>query len=392
MTDKLIWTSSESEQKQRNHSISLKGILDVPHKPLYHYTSRDVFWKIMDGDSMLARHIMFSNDYHENEIGRRKITKAMKKVAGIELTATNALPFMICFCENEDLLSQWRGYANEGIALEFDFTKGLYGLEEGFSTAHCYTVAHKEQDGDYLSEEGTDKDKKIFMGAVVSPYKVIYTDGEDEPDKPVIDRITGINNLFADDIQQTAISMIPYIKNNKFIQEAEYRLIFDMNQLAAGEYRRLLAEKYFNIDVDGVRKPNIRIKFGNQYKAHNEKSLNVYYSDKALSDMMREFKRKCIAEGIDVSPIRKVRKYKMDSREILISEGINQEKACYLLHRMLPDEKYKVWCDGHLPIRRIIVGPSKDAEFMKNSIKEYIKTKHWTESIDVELSKIPLRT
>lgn len=392
MADKLIWTSSESEQKQRNHSISLKGILETPHKPLYHYTSRDVFWKIMDEDSMLARHIMFSNDYHENEIGRRKITKAMKKVADIELTATDALPFMICFCENEDLLSQWRGYAKEGIALEFDFAKGLYGLEEGFSSAHCYTIVNKEQNGDYLSGEDTEKDKKIFMGAVVSPYKVIYTDGEEKPDKPVIDLITRINDMFADDIQQTAISMIPYIKNDKFLEEAEYRLIFDMNQLAAGEYRRLLAEKYFNIDVNGVRKPNIRIKFGNQYKADHEESLSVYYSDEALSDMMREYKMKCKAEGIAVRTVRKVRKYKMDSREILISEGRNQEKACYLLRRMLPDEKYKVWCDGHLPIRRIIVGPSKDAEFMKNSIKEYIKTKYWAESIDVELSKIPLRT
>lgn len=392
MADKLVWTSPESEQKQRNHSISLKGILEVPQKPLYHYTSRDVFWKIMDGDSMLARHIMFSNDYHENEIGRRKITKAMEKVAGAELTATDALPFMICFCEKEDLLSQWRGYAHEGIALEFDFAKGLYGLEEGFSSAHCYTVMNKDSDGGYLSEESADKDKKIFMGAVVSPYKVVYTDGEEKPDKPVIDRITKINNLFADDIQQTATSMIPYIKNNKFDQEAEYRLLFDLNQLAAGEYRRLLAEKYVNIDVDGVRKPNIRIKFGNQYKADNEESLSVYYSDKALSDMMRDFEMKCRAEGIDVRTVRKVRKYKMASGEILISEGRKQEKACYLLRRMLPDEGYKVWCDGHLPIRRIIVGPSKDAEFMKNSIKEYIKTKHWAESIDVELSKIPLRT
>lgn len=392
MTDNLIWTSSESEQKQRNHSISLKGILEVPQKPLYHYTSRDVFWKIMGGDSMLARHIMFSNDYHENEIGRRKITKAMEKVAGTELTATDALPFMICFCEDEDLLSQWRGYAKEGIALEFDFTKGLYGLEEGFSSARCYTVVNKDQDRDYLSGEGTDKDKNIFMGAVVSPYKVIYTDGEEEPDKPVIDLITKVNDLFADDIQQTAISLIPYIKNDKFLEEAEYRLIFDMNQLAAGEYRYLLPEKYVYIDVDGVRKPNIRIKFGNQYKADNEESLSVYYSDKALSDMMRDFKVKCKADGIEIRTIRKVRKYKMDSREILISEGRNQEKACYLLRRMLPDEKYKVWCDGHLPIRRIIVGPSKDAEFMKNSITEYIKTKHWAGSIDVEISKIPLRT
>ena len=51
----------------------------------------------------------------------------------------------------------------------------------------------------------------------------------------------------------------------------------------------------------------------------------------------------------------------------------------------------KIWCDGHLPIRRIVVGPSQDAELMKNSIKEYLKTKYWTKDIEVEVSKIPLR-
>lgn len=386
MADDYIWTSSESEQKQRNYSISVKEILETPHKPLYHYTSRDVFWKIIDGESMLARHIMFSNDYHENEIGRRKITNAMKDVADTDLTATDALPFMICFCENGDLLSQWRGYAKEGIALEFDFTKGLYGLEKGFSSAHCYTVMNKEPDGDYLSAGN------IFMGAVVSPYKVIYTDREDTPDQPVIDLIEKINDRFADDIQQTAISMIPYIKNDKFLEEAEYRLIFDMNQLAAGEYRHLLAEKYVSIDVDGVRKPNIRIKFGNQYKVNHEKSLNVYYSDEKLSDVLNDLKKRCKAWGTSIKLVRKVRKYKLNPKEILISEGADQEKACYLLRRLLPDKEYKVWCDGHLPIRRIIVGPSKDAEFMQNSIREYIKTKYWAEDIDVLTSDIPLRT
>lgn len=394
MAKEPIWTTSEAEQRQKNYIISQKGILETPHKPLYHYTSRDVFWKIIDGESMLARHIMFSNDFHENEIGRRKITKAMEDVAHTKLTATDALPFMVCFCENGDLLSQWRGYAKEGIALEFDFTKGLYGMEQGFSSAHCYTVMNKLADGDYLSADNNTKgtDPNIFMGAVVSPYKVIYTDRRDIPDQSVIDLIKKINTEFADDIQQTAIGMIPYIKNDKFQEEAEYRLIFDMNQLAAGEYRRLLEEKYVNLDVDGVRKPNIRIKFGNQYKAAHEESLTVYYSDEKLSEVMRNFKRKCRIAGISVKPIRRVRKYKIDSKEILISEGKHQEKACYLLRRMLPDKEYKVWCDGHLPIRRIIVGPSRDAEFMRNSIKEYIKTKYWAESIDVVTSQIPLRT
>ncbi len=390
MAGDCIWTNPEMGQKQKNHSILTDHILKTPDKPLYHYTSRDVFWKIMDGESMLARHIKFSNDYHENEIGSHKITAAVDQVAKVQLTVANALPFMVCFCENADLLSQWRGYANEGIALEFDFSKGLYGLKEGFSTAHCYTVMNTGLEGDFLS--GVDNNKNVFMGAIVSPYGVIYTDGKSDPDEPVLSLVNKIKEASLDDIQQMSASMIPYIKNDKFCEEAEYRLIFDMNQLAAGEYRCLLGEKYVNLDVGGVRKPNIRIKFSNQFKAANEKKLTVYYVDKDLDSTMRHFKEKCKEEKITINLIKKPRQYKMSSEEILISEGISQEKVCYLLRRMLPDNGYKVWCDGHLPIRRIIVGPSKDAEFMKNSIGEYIKTKYWAEDIQVELSNIPLRT
>lgn len=54
-------------------------------------------------------------------------------------------------------------------------------------------------------------------------------------------------------------------------------------------------------------------------------------------------------------------------------------------------ENVKIWCDGHLPIRQIIVGPSRDAEYMANSIREYIKTKYWMNDIEVKLSGIPLR-
>lgn len=51
----------------------------------------------------------------------------------------------------------------------------------------------------------------------------------------------------------------------------------------------------------------------------------------------------------------------------------------------------KIWCDGHMPIRRIIIGPSRDAELMKASIEEYIKTRYWMKDIKVDISNIPLR-
>lgn len=391
MAKDVRWTSSETEQRQRNYKIADKELLSIPKKPLYHYTSRDVFWKIMDGESMLARHIMFSNDYHENEIGKNKIADAMQKVANLSLTETNALPFMICFCEDGDLLSQWRGYANEGIALEFDFTKGLYGSGDSFSTDYCYTVTNKDPEGEYLSKLKDGK-TEIFMGAVISPYAVVYTNKDESSDESVVSMIDTIKTGFLDSIQQTAISMIPYIKNNKFSEEAEYRLIFDMNQLAAGEYQRLLSEKYVYLDVDGVRKPNIRVKFGNQYKAQYEENVTIYYVDDEFEDAMKDLKKECKAEKIKIELIKKKRKFKLNSKEILISEGKNQERVSISLHKMLADKNVKVWCDGHLPIRRIIVGPSKDAELMKKSIEEYIKTKYWARDIEVDISGIPLRT
>lgn len=385
------WTSPENDQKQRNDKLCDSGLLQIPQAPLYHYTSREVFWKIMDGDSLMARHIMFSNDCHENEIGKCKLIEAVDKVAGNAVAQTDALPFMICFCKNGDLLSQWRGYANEGIALEFDFSKGLYGRGKNFSTNHCYTVMHKEQDKCYLSKipDHTGKSENIFMGSILSPYAVIYINENGNLDS-LVKNFT--QKMPYDGFQQIVTSLIPYIKNDKFREEEEYRMIFDMNQLAFGKYQSLLNEKYVYLDVNGVRKPNIRIKFGNQYKAQNESDITVYYVDDNLTEKMKKLKKNCKSEGIAIELVRKVRKYKLNPWEILVSEGKNQERVCVLLRQMLPDKKWKIWCDGHLPIRRIVVGPSKDAEFMKNSIEEYLKVKYWTRDIQVDISSIPLRT
>ena len=67
------WTYQQSLQKQQNADLDRLQIFSKPNKPLYHYTSRDVFWKIMDSETFLARHIMFSNDYEENKIGNQKV-------------------------------------------------------------------------------------------------------------------------------------------------------------------------------------------------------------------------------------------------------------------------------------------------------------------------------
>lgn len=377
------WILPELDQKRINFETDQYNLFHIPEGPLYHYTSREVFWKILEGESFLARHILFSNDYEENKIGKEIMKKVMKKV-GNNLAESDALPFMICFCKRKDLLSQWRGYANEGIAFEFDFSKGLYGAQDGFSSYYCYTVMNAEKEKEYLSKS----DGELITGAIVSPYEVVYMS---KNDKSVSVVENGIRNVPDVGRQQYAVSMIPYIKNKSFEEEEECRLIFDMRKLLVGE-DWLLREKYVYLDVDGIKKPNIRVKFGNQYQAENKGEIELFFSDQDLTDELEKIKEDAKKEYIDVKLINDKEKFPMKKDEILISEGKYQEKICTRLRRRLNQKHTKIWCDGHLPIRKIIIGPSKDAELMKASVEEYKKTKYWLKDVNVEISKIPLRT
>lgn len=389
------WTYPSSLQKQQNADLANLNIFSAPDKPLYHYTSREVFWKIMDSETFLARHILFSNDYEENKIGNRKIAKFFEK-EGIKERELGALPFMICFCAEDDLLSQWRGYAEEGVAMEFDFSKGVYGLKNGFSTYHCYTIMNNESEEEaYLSKDSDG----FFMGAIVSPYAVIYTEDDAEQTEdldPIIEtEMEKIKGQPPEVWWQRAVEMIPYIKNKKFDEEMEYRLIFDMNLLVSESQQHLLRQKYTYLDIDGVRKPNIRVKFGNMLELEN-KDVTLYYVNSDLNDCIKALKQDLGKEDVELKIIKKPRKYRMAMNEVLISSSVYQEKVCTQLRRILHQrpmeaEKINIWCDGHLPIRRIIVAPSKDAELMKCSIEEYVKTKYWAKDIKVEISKIPLR-
>ena len=388
------WTYSESAQKMANDKIEQLQIFKTPKKSLYHYTSREVFWLIMASESFLARHIMFSNDYEENMIGKKKIAQAMEQMKSL-LTEPESLPFMVCFCEEGDLLSQWRGYAREGVAMEFDFSKGLYGLEDGFSSYYCYTIMNQDCDTNYISKNINDEE--VVVKAIASPYSVIYTESGEKIDNNIEEKIKYIVEDTENNRQQNVVGMIPYIKNNKFAEEKEYRLIFDMKQIIPEVQRDLLRQKYIYLDVNGIKKPNIRIKFGDQSLAEQENMINLYYINPDWTKILEELKRELLSEKIKIQLVTDKDKYKMPNDEILVSNGKYQEKVCVSLRLKMrqqtpPVRSVKVWCEGHLPLRRIIVGPSQDAELMKCSIEEYLKTQYWTRDIMVEKSVIPLRT
>ena len=404
-------------QKYDNAKLEECKAFKIPGKSLFHYTSREVFWKIVEDETFLARHILFSNDSEEYELGKEKIDKILKQIgstADIEEPEKNER-YMICFCEEKDLLSQWRGYAQNGIAMEFDFSLGRYGLTNAdgtktqFSSYHCFTLVNneaamkkkvydKDDSAEYNVEEyekryvsRTDKkSEKLVTLCIAAPYKVFYVEKNESEDNDFDKMLQSLQSM--DNTVPNLIKLIPYIKNEKFGEEMEYRLVFDLWGLIGDKREWIRGEKNIYLDVDGVKKPNIRVEFGNALERLKEKTIRLYYSNNMYKDALEKF---VASEKMDIELVM-VSDPALKENEILLGNGQKQEMVMRVLSAFIQSQKdifvnTKIWCDGHLPMRRIMVGPSKDAELMKKSIIQYKHNKYWMKYIDVVISDIPFR-
>lgn len=110
---------------------------------VYHYCSIDTFLKIIQSNVIRLSDIGKSNDYGEriyieNRIHEqliRAVEEAMspevfKNFLKIEkscrdMCREDIILYAICFSEEKDLLSQWRGYANNGTGVAIGFSKDV---------------------------------------------------------------------------------------------------------------------------------------------------------------------------------------------------------------------------------------------------------------------------
>lgn len=125
--DALLKTFSTDQQVHHQEWSELQG--PIPSR-LYHYTTIDGLVGITSTGSLWASDARFMNDSSElsyaiglikeiiDEVFSGVKDEALKKLlsnsSGHAKTFANAeRPFIACFCEIDDLLSQWRGYGTD---------------------------------------------------------------------------------------------------------------------------------------------------------------------------------------------------------------------------------------------------------------------------------------
>jgi hypothetical protein len=120
---------------------------------LCHYTSVDGAIGILGGDDLWLSHSRYSNDDGEmrhghellqavfaeleaeaatDDIRRTRLDQLRQRVAAVQGEDV----YICCFCESDNLLSQWRGYAENGGGVSIEFDPAGFQQFTGPDSAH----------------------------------------------------------------------------------------------------------------------------------------------------------------------------------------------------------------------------------------------------------------
>jgi hypothetical protein len=138
-----------------------------PGRLLYHYTSAAGLLGILERRCLFASDVWFLNDASEVRYAQTRMVERVRQYLGPDqpwlqelLEVSEAKPgwlddvFVTSFCEEPDLLSQWRGYATGGFAIGFA-ADVLAALSDGEGVPRLVQV-------DYGAESGRRRLRGLF--------------------------------------------------------------------------------------------------------------------------------------------------------------------------------------------------------------------------------------
>lgn len=331
---------------------------------LYHYTSIEKLFSILEEDAFWASRSRFSNDSTEGEIlGKDWINRE-------HYYGDN---YIVCFCGDNDKLSQWRGYCPYGGA----------SIGFKFINESTYTI--------YKSGMGeTKSNMELYKN---TPLPVIYcrTDNYAENDNGIYDAKENLLNSWKE-IEQLLPDknnepykiglrdIVPYLKSGYFIEESEYRLMFDNSNGELEDYIQ------FRTLTDGTKIPYIIVKCGDLLR--NENSLKRFFTSDKIKKIFDEHINSRIREPI-VIPVGRDQKDVCREFTKLFAQHKIERLDNPKLEERWKTNPLRIICEGHLPIVCITVSPSPKQKYIKEVIERFCKSKYWLQNVEINCSNIP---
>lgn len=199
---------------------------------LYHYCSVESFFNILKNSTIWLSDVSKSNDYQECILCRNKVNETIEKIMSEDEEDLNAwkwgiahglelnreiYTYCVCFSENCDQLSQWRGYANNGKGISIGFNKKLL-LELKKADPHRIAfspiIYEKRKQEKYIQSIVQDNFKKL-------EYK-------------------GIGHV-AVELNTDYRLKFPFVKDSSFWEEAEWRIAVSSGP---GSYNLKISDNY----------------------------------------------------------------------------------------------------------------------------------------------------
>lgn len=391
----------------------------------YHYTNFDGFWKIIENESLLATQALFSNDSQELNKGKKLLES--DKVIMSKVNEINVDGYIICFCKENDKLSQWRGYCrNGGVSFEFEINN------TGLDSTNYYLIKDDEKDNCSLS-----KAIETYL------YPVIYlADDEnnqwkEENIKKGESIITELKHIISGrkteyQISRIINSSVPLIKDIGFYEENEYRVLFE-NYIESGSNKGVLEDYVKYRDKANKRTPYVTVKFE---KSHYEEWENVekvfivvdkkqikksaqnlinanIVTERGKETFFEDYMKKSVNhyQVNIIEKVKKVQKYCQNQKiefEILINDdwclkigvGNNQKEVFNQIDLLVNYQSQKkneniipIFCEGHLPVRSVMISPLDNQDEVYESLRHYFKhgDKFWLKYVNISKSSIPYR-
>ena len=204
---------------------------------LYHYTSSATFFKIIKNKSIWLSDLSLANDSKEGKIVLDTVTRLLEKAnlntdqqtyikESLKIAESTYSCYGFCLTEKPDLLSQWRGYADDGHGFSIGFSKqyfnGLTAIatEGGSSGIQLHKVIY--------DPEEHEKEISPILNRTIEDIRMV---DNSNLTKLAISTITEDSQPARMLRIKSTLTHIPFLqkmhvlKNNAFKEEAEWRLI-----------------------------------------------------------------------------------------------------------------------------------------------------------------------